>query len=820
MIPNDPLYTQQWHLTAMGNLQKIWDEYTGAGIHVGVYDTGMESTHPDLAGNYDASLSVIIDGIPITGEPNLADPNPALPAHGTTIGGQIAAKANNGEGGVGIAFDASLTSIDLVDSTSPVWFGPTGTDHTASLSAIHQMTNFDVTNNSWGAIGELFLFPHNLLTTGPNALHAAANQEYHHVSLNGRGGLGTIIVQAAGNDAQDGQGSGLNATRFTITVAAIQNDGFAADFSNDGACVLVTAPGTNIVSADLTGSDGYSDDDYVDAADNASSALFPPPDGLKGTSFSTPMVTGVVALMLDANPDLGWRDVQNILAASATHTGSAIGAGPGTNEESTWFINDAGDWNGGGRHFSNDYGYGLVNAYNAVRMAEVWSLFETEAQKSNNEIFWGPWENNTDHAMSDEATVSSSVVVESENPADNMVLEHVAVTILLFHDDFTQLDIFVVSPDGTEVRIADGSGGTDETADSGLGWTFGIDALRGENVFGEWTVRVEDNVAGGGDGVLSLVRFEFYGQFVSADDVYHYTDEFLDMAALSGEGGRTTLADTNGGTDWIDAAAVTGNMTLNLTAGMTTKVNGASWFTIAAGTAIENAVASDGNDTITGNGAANMLYGMRGNDTLSGGLGDDLLDGGANNDTANYQTGGGVIVNLSLAGAQNTGSAALDTLVSIENLIGSATGADTFTGNGFANILSGLGGNDTLRGGAGNDVLTGGLGRDTLFGDADSDIFNFDSKSETKKGAQRDKINHFERGPDDIDLKDIDAKSGSGNQAFKFIGKQDFHDKKGELRYEDKGATVIVQGDINGDGKADFEIFVNVGSLGKGDFLL
>ena len=80
--------------------------------------------------------------------------------------------------------------------------------------------------------------------------------------------------------------------------------------------------------------------------------------------------------MLDANPGLGWRDVQNIIAASATHTGSAIGAStPGTNENSNWFLNDAANWNGGGMHFSNDYGYGLLNAYNAVRMAEVWSLF-------------------------------------------------------------------------------------------------------------------------------------------------------------------------------------------------------------------------------------------------------------------------------------------------------------------------------------------------------------------------------------------------------------------------------------------------------------
>ena len=74
---------------------------------------------------------------------------------------------------------------------------------------------------------------------------------------------------------------------------------------------------------------------------------------------------------------------------------------------------------------------------------------------------------------------------------------------------------------------------------------------------------------------------------------------------------------------------------------------------------------------------------------------------------------------------------------------------------------------------------------------------------------------------DKIDLKGIDAKKDiGGNQKFTWIGKTDFHDKAGELRYIDKGAKVIVQGDVNGDGKADFEIFVGAGALNKGDFLL
>ncbi|MGH6734564.1 MAG: DUF4347 domain-containing protein [Methyloceanibacter sp.] len=156
--------------------------------------------------------------------------------------------------------------------------------------------------------------------------------------------------------------------------------------------------------------------------------------------------------------------------------------------------------------------------------------------------------------------------------------------------------------------------------------------------------------------------------------------------------------------------------------------------------------------------------------------------------------------------------------ISPENFTGT-NASETINGNSDVNTISGLGGNDTLRGFANKDTLIGGKGRDTLFGGADADRFDFNSIKESVRGSKRDKIMDF-GGKDKIDLKDIDAKSGSGNQKFKWIGKKDFSDEKGELRYEDKGATVIVQGDTNGDGKADFEIFVNIGSLAKGDFVL
>ncbi len=94
----------------------------------------------------------------------------------------------------------------------------------------------------------------NLYGGGNQDEYPRINEEYEHASVNGRGGLGTVLVQGAGNDNVDAQFSGLNASRFTITVGGTQENGFAYSQSNHGACLLVTAPATNIVTTDLTGS--------------------------------------------------------------------------------------------------------------------------------------------------------------------------------------------------------------------------------------------------------------------------------------------------------------------------------------------------------------------------------------------------------------------------------------------------------------------------------------------------------------------------------------------------------------------------------------
>jgi Ca2+-binding RTX toxin-like protein len=157
-------------------------------------------------------------------------------------------------------------------------------------------------------------------------------------------------------------------------------------------------------------------------------------------------------------------------------------------------------------------------------------------------------------------------------------------------------------------------------------------------------------------------------------------------------------------------------------------------------------------------------------------------------------------------------------------------GADHLKGFGGSDIVKGFAGNDRLLGGSGNDTLLGGTGRDTLIGGDDrdrltggtgSDVFVFNKTAETgRTSTTRDVITDFELGVDDIDLSAIDAniRAGAiGNQAFKFIGGAAFTGVAGQLRF----AAGFVSGDVNGDGKADFQIAVTgITSMAEGEFIL
>jgi Ca2+-binding RTX toxin-like protein len=185
-------------------------------------------------------------------------------------------------------------------------------------------------------------------------------------------------------------------------------------------------------------------------------------------------------------------------------------------------------------------------------------------------------------------------------------------------------------------------------------------------------------------------------------------------------------------------------------------------------------------------------------------------------------TNAGETITSRLDGATVNGLGGNDILLGFDgvDVLNGGLGDDTLTGGDGGDSLIGSSGNDNLSGRAGEDTLTGGTGRDLLVGDDGNDIFNFDKAKESKKGANADTIFDFFSGEDTIDLAGIDAKTTQGgNQQFKFIGAQGFHRKAGELHFKVGNGLVVVEGDVNGDGRPDFQIKVNgVASLAAGDF--
>ncbi len=290
-VPSDPgvisgNFWEQWHHTGTYglNILDVWTDYTGQGVRVGVLDDGFNYNHSELAPNFRTDLDYDTldndnDSINVSGD-----------NHGTNVA-QIIAGDDNGARTVGVAFDADLVGVRR-------GFGSqSSTEDTLEAFDYALNNNFDVFNNSWG-ISSSFGDNIKINFTGTDTSEVVdAMQDL--VSL-GRGGLGTTIVFSAGNDRASGQSANYNNYQnspYTITVGALNENGTFANFSEAGSNLLVTAPGDSLYIANVADTNGASI--------------------ISGTSFSAPAVSGVVALMYEANADLGYRHVQEILAMSS-----------------------------------------------------------------------------------------------------------------------------------------------------------------------------------------------------------------------------------------------------------------------------------------------------------------------------------------------------------------------------------------------------------------------------------------------------------------------------------------------------------------------
>ena len=484
--PNDTYFTQQWHLRNTGqgggtagadvNLTNVWDTYKGDGITIAIVDDGLQWTHPDLTNRYNAALSWDFNG-------NDADPYPdiVLDDHGTACAGVAAAQGNNAKGVCGAAFNATLVGLRLIALPN------TDADEAAALA--HSNGVIQIKSNSWGVpdTGDILEGP------GTLALHALAQGV-----AEGRGGKGIIYVWAAGNGLDVANGIYDNANYdgyansiYTIPVAAVSDRGIQADYSEPGACIVVCAPSSSsgrqgITTTDLLlGTYGYNvygapgelaDYDYTQT--------------FGGTSSATPLAAGVCALVLQANPSLGWRDVQEILIRSATKNAPT---------DTDWTTNAA------GFHFNHKYGAGLINAGAAVTLAtNHWRNLSPQIDISSAQT-------NLAVAIPDN---NSNGVTRTFNmaPLPALRVEHVTVTANILHSYRGQLAITLTSPAGTQSRLAERHA---DPNDNYAAWTFSSVHHWGESSGGDWTVKIAD-LAAGDTGVVTDVRLDLFGTTTNA----------------------------------------------------------------------------------------------------------------------------------------------------------------------------------------------------------------------------------------------------------------------------------------------------------------
>ena len=605
-LPDDPLLGLQWYLyPGIGaNVLPVWADYTGAGVRVGVFDQGIDPSHPDLAAQLDPARGRDVDAPDQPG----GNPERDTDNHGTAVAG-VAAAARNGMGIVGVAYGATLVSL----------YSPLDATFTADtvVSAYTLAHDVDVLNDSWGYAPQYYsLEPWAFYDNFRDDTFRPAGDALARLAADGRGGLGTVVVQSAGNSYDFGDDVNLHSfqnSRYVITVAATDFVGQRTGYSSPGASVLVAAPGgggsdplSDIFTTDRVGEFGFDEGDHVT---------------LRGTSFASPVVSGVVALMLEANPMLGWRDVQTILAYSARRT-----AGDAQN----WTDNGSRLWNGGGLHFdgdTHDLGFGLVDAHAAVRLAETWgsaaltsaNLEEARATRRGS------------------ATIpdGEGAVTQTVNIVRDLVIERVEVTVDIDHTYIGDLSLRLVSPAGTEAWLLRHPGRTELSPygldQNNIDFTFTSVLSMGEHAVGTWTLSVQDDEASD-IGTLKSWSLNVIGRPATVDDRYVYTDEYAESVAL--DASRATLQD-GGGVDTIHAAAVTSDSLLDLRPGSASRVDGTA-LNLPVGTQIEHAIGGDGADTLIGNAAANQLRGMRGDDVLRGEGGNDRLDGGAGHDVARY----------------------------------------------------------------------------------------------------------------------------------------------------------------------------------------
>lgn len=553
---DDPLYDAQSWIYNLINVEPVWRQnITGKGVRVRVNDNGVDVQHADFAKKFDADASCEWY-TPISNEKD----------HGTSCASIAVAHANNGECSVGIASGATLSSCRVYGSNATRELDD---DFTFIATKVDQM---DISSNSWGidacrrlqkdddSRGQLQQprwksqenCPFSQTTEGSpcsldvcndffsskdcetsivdycevnyevdvaaciEVLDLFVSCEYETLSegtqknlikgiTEGRDGKGIIYIFAAGNRYEIGADTNFEGwlnTRFTIAVGAVGKRGIHASYSTSGAALFVSAPG-----GDLEYLRGF--------------LVAKPGGGCKdagiGTSFAVPIVTGVVALLLEVNSNLGWRDVQGILASTSQMTDP---------EDSSWVINAA------GFHHSYKYGFGIVDAQAAVTATKNWEQYPSEKQVV---IQSG----RVDLPILDDKTPVSSVL---DVPID-IVAESVVVYLELHHSSRGDLDVILISPSGTQSVLHPSM--RPETTTDDERWKLMTVRNWGENAHGLWTLSIVDEKAiasvvtenGEGDVEVTAKESDFLHERLVSWKLYVYGHD-LPLTASPSSGRR------------------------------------------------------------------------------------------------------------------------------------------------------------------------------------------------------------------------------------------------------------------------------------------
>ncbi len=490
----DSLYSCQWHFQESQdqgiNVELLWaDDIKGRGVNVAVVDDGMYHAHEDLRDNVYASRNHDYGG-----NDDIYTP---FEHHGTHVAGIIAARDN--EMGVrGVAPRANVYGYNyLVDTTT--------LNRADAMTRNNSITA--VSNNSWGPVDGPWL----------GRADALWERAIETGITDGLGGKGVFYVFAGGNGGRDHQlsedgtiagGSFVNALGrgddsnldeianfYGVTaVCAVNDHDVRSNYSEKGANLWVCAPSNDASDVHRSILTTENSDRYYEE--------------FGGTSASTPIVAGVAALVRGTNPNLTWRDVKLILAASARKNDSG---NPGWEDGARLYGAGSDDDR---YHFNHEYGFGVVDALAAVDLARGWTavppLESYGASSMSSTVIPNP-------GSSGPVTVTSEVTVNT----DIGFTEFVEVRADFFHTSFRDLEIELVSPLGVISRIAVPFNTRPYTeTEEGLTRTFYVELdglIRfgsakhlGEDPNGRWTLRIADHYANRG-GILRSWTIKVFG---------------------------------------------------------------------------------------------------------------------------------------------------------------------------------------------------------------------------------------------------------------------------------------------------------------------